>query len=90
MADENDNQEKSKWDELFDRLKENGLDEPTIEEVMDIVEEVVEEEITQNTQVRIEEIKAQNTAQVLEKVMSFITGDNVKSIIEKLGGRKKN
>jgi|GEM_PF-4217786 len=89
MADENDNQEKSKWDELFDRLKENGLDEPTIDEVMDIVEDVVEEEITHNEEVRIIKIKAQTIVQVLEKVMSFITGDNVKSIIEKWGERKK-
>lgn len=89
MADENDNQAKSKRDELIYLLKEKGFDEPTIEQHMNIVDDIVDEETPDNAKVRMEQIKAQTIAHVLEKVMSFITGDNVKSIIEKWGERKK-
>lgn len=90
MADENDNQEKTKRDELVDLLKQKGFDEATIEQHMNIVDGIVDEETPDNAKVRIEQIKAQKIAMVLEHVMNFITGDNIKSIIEKWGERKKN
>ncbi len=90
MADENDNQEKTKRDELIDLLKEKGFDEATVEQHMTIVDGIVDEETPDNAKVRIEQIKAQNMAFIIGQVMSFITGDNIKSIIEKWGERKKH
>ena len=92
MADENDNQEQeqTKRDELLDLLKQKGYDEATIEQYMSIVDGIVDEETPDNAKVKIEQIKAQKIAMVLEQVMGFITGDNVKSIIEKWGERKKH